>query len=175
VSIVDLLSRAGGAGRASILMLSLAALLHFGTPFVKEAGQQSAANLTAYRQPDVAKEVSGLREELVNTNKALVDAIEKATKAAKDAERYRDSAEALVSEASRRTEGNLDNYRVALGAAFDQIEVVASVTCLLDPPLSLPETVYPCGLHKTNPPKRTGGYPVLASFPQRPDGYARTR
>lgn len=178
VSIVELLSRGGGAGRATILMGALAGVLYVLPPVITAAGEQLTATIVASRQPDLASEVVALRAEVAKAVARLHEVRDQVRSDAQEAKRARDTAELLVSEAGRRVEQSRDNDRAALLVAFDQIDAVASVTCLLDPPLSLPQSLassYPCGMLSTSPPPRSGGRPVYASFPQRPDGYARTR
>lgn len=178
VSIVELLSRGGGAGRATILMGALAGVLYVLPPVITAAGEQLTATIVASRQPDLASEVVALRAEVAKAVARLHEVRDQVRSDAQEAKRARDTAELLVSEAGRRVEQSRDNDRAALLVAFDQIDWLAGVHCLANGGKGAHDSVH-CQAVTRAPDPPGGPRPdqriaVNEQFALRPERYERT-
>jgi hypothetical protein len=170
VSIVDLLSRAGSAGRATILMLALAAVLYVSPPALTAAGEQATAMIVAWRQPDMARELARAVARL----DGVVDAVRKdAARVSED----RTAMEKLVSDASKRFDQGRDDDRAAIQVAFAQNDYLASLMSYVQLPIVLHDSLPKSAIATALPPAGTADRRprVVTVFPERPERYARLR
>lgn len=155
-------------GRSVAIILSFALLAYVSPPALTAAGEQLVATITAYRQPDMARELA-----------RAVDRIDRLADSVKDdadrAERARDSVELMASEVIRRADQGRDDDRVAIQVAFQQIDQLADVLGRAPLPVVLHES-WPTGIVSTEaPPLHSSDvrHRVTTPFPLRPDRYAR--
>lgn len=166
VSALDRLLSHGG--RAVALTLSFAMLAYVSPPALTAAGEQLVATITAYRQPDMARELA----RAVDRIDRLADSVKSD---ADRAERARVAVELMASEVIQRADQGRDDDRAAIQVAFQQIDQLADVLGRAQLPIVLHDS-WPTNIITTEAPPLHGSdgrHRVTTPFPQRPDRYAR--
>src|SRR5690606_24783249 len=107
-------------GRSVAIILSFALLAYVSPPALTAAGEQLVATITAYRQPDMARELA----RAIDRIDRLADSVKSD---ADRAERARVSVELMASEVIQRADQGRDDDRAALQVAFQQIDQLADV------------------------------------------------